>query len=122
MSNNLSPQQFGFLPRPEEEWYDARVQDYAGVREIPVDHPLHTGQRTLYADRVQHYVEHPESEHLGRDRIDKDYPHALPEVYRTTADDGVTRDYMGEGHHRVAAARVRGDKTIKVAWHEWQGR
>lgn len=121
--SNLNPEQFGFVRRPEAEWHDAMANtDGVGTREIRVDHLLHTGQDHMYPDRVQHYVKNPESEHVGRDPIDRDYPNEPPEVYRYVGDDDVTRDYVGEGHHRIAAARLRGDKTIQVAWHEWQGR
>lgn len=118
--SNLNPDQFGFVPRPEEEWYDARANtDYQGERDVDPNMLLHTGQDAIYPDVVKHYVEHPDSEHVNRDRMDKDYPHEPPQVYRFVGDDNVPRDYVGEGHHRIAAARVRGDKSIRVAWHEW---
>lgn len=111
--SNLSPHQFGFLPADEDTWGVARSNtDWVGERDLPLDTPIYTGQVDMYSDRVKHYVDNPQSEHVGRDKIDKDYPHTPPEVYHWEG-----KNYMGEGHHRVAAARARGDKSIRVSYY-----
>lgn len=98
---HLSPTQFGFHPVPMDEWEEAA--DNAGTgqtKHIPTDTVLHTGQRSMYKPGVDQYAKDPGHQ-----------PY-LPEVYHHEG-----RDYMGDGHHRVAAARQRGDKTIEVNYY-----
>lgn len=112
-SDHLSPSQFGLHQSDPETWDDARSNtDWVGERDFPLTTPLHTGQERMYPERVQHYVDNPTSEHVGRDKMDKDYPHSPPEVYHWEG-----KNYLGEGHHRVAAAIRRGDKSVKVAYY-----
>lgn len=95
----------GFVPVPEDEWRDVQHRmvgegsSYAR-RSISTSMPLHTGQLGVYADTVAEYAGNLKSAMRQDDPI---------EIIK----DG-DKTYMGQGHHRMAAARMAGRKRITV--------
>lgn len=116
MSDHLSPAQFGFVETSPEEWNAAR-QHYDGkgrsVRLNLARTQLHTGQPGLFPERVQEYVDRPglksATTHSGFGSA-WDSP---VEVYRHEG-----RVFVGEGHHRIAAALKSGQKTMRARLYE----
>lgn len=116
MSDHLSPSQFGFIEAPHEDWLAAQ-QKYDGKgRNVRLDltrTPLHTGQPGIFPDRVKEYMEHPglksATTHSGFGRA-YDSP---VEVYRHEG-----RVFVGDGHHRIAAALKSGQKTMRARLYE----
>lgn len=129
-ADGLSPAQFGFHVVPKEEWADA--QDMAmnsvhssGIPRRVALHPdtvVHTGQQHIYPRTVQRYVDNPPSrqrklfEALPEEHREE-VSLAHPETYEDVSVPEVMRHkgklYMGEGHHRLAAARQQG-KSLAV--------
>jgi hypothetical protein len=103
--DHLSPGQFGFVEGSHEDWIAAQ-QKYDGkgkpVRLNLSKVRLHTGQPGIFPDRVKEYVDHP-----GLASATSRYIPA--EVYQH---DGNL--WVGEGHHRIAAAIQRGQKTTRA--------
>ena len=104
----VSPAQFGFLTVSQDEWSEKtldtamhpeveRVQ-----RRISTKAPIHTGQEHIYPDVVEEYASRGKRAAASR-RGDR------AEVY-----DAGGKLYMGDGHHRMAAARAAGQKSIRV--------
>lgn len=107
---SLSPRQFGFKQVPEEEWHEA--QDAAEYGRNTVDQrrrvnpqrlELHTGQEKMFPLIVQQYQDTPRRR-----------PHSDPvEIIEHGG-----KLYQSEGHHRMAAAREMGRKSIRVNWRK----
>jgi hypothetical protein len=103
--DHLSPGQFGFVEGSHEDWIAAQ-QKYDGKgRSIRLDLSrarLHTGQPGIFPDRVKEYVDQPGLSSATSRYIPK-------EVYQHEGN-----LWVGEGHHRIAAAIQRGQKTTRA--------
>lgn len=101
----LSPSQFGFQEGDPHTWEAALAKYDEGGRpgRIRLDQELHTGQGQMFPDAVQHYSEKP-GRHAATSR-----EMGPVEIYHH---DGKT--WVGEGHHRIAAALSRGQKSMRV--------
>jgi hypothetical protein len=102
--DHISPEQFGFNTMDHDEWHDIVMGDHGDPtqRRIPVDSEIHTGQKGIVPIRVQEYQE---------SRGQKSFMGSMQPV-EVVEHQG--RLVMGEGHHRLAAARENGQKTIRV--------
>lgn len=102
---HLSPSQFGFVEGNHDDWVSA-MQSWDGkgqrTRVNLATTELHTGQRGIFPERVKEYVERPGM----ASATSRDLP---VEIYQHQG-----KTWIGEGHHRVAAARQRGQKTIRA--------
>lgn len=98
---HLSPSQFGFKEGTPEDWNSA-LEQYDGDRSrrgrIDPNVELHTGQRSMSQEMVDHYV--------SMRRMDAG--HSV-EIYHHGG-----KSWVGDGHHRIAAARAKGQKTLGV--------
>jgi hypothetical protein len=106
--DHLSPSQFGFKEISHENWIAAQ-QTYnpatARSGRLNLGADLHTGQPGLFPDRVQEYVDKPGlASDTGR--------YSRVEVYHHEG-----QLVVGDGHHRIAAALKRGQKTIRADFH-----
>lgn len=112
-SDHLSPSQFGFVEGSHDDWMNAqRKWSQDGGRSVRLDLSkvrLHTGQPGLFPDRVQEYVERPglksAATHSG---FGKAYDSPV-EVYSHGGN-----IWVGDGHHRLAAAMKKGQKTARA--------
>lgn len=101
----LSPQQFGLLPhdRAMEREIGEQVEYHNVVpRRISLDKPLRASQNYIHPKTVESYTKKP-----PRDPDDR------PMVVRY----GKEHVIWG-GHHRIIAARQRGQKTMRVDFTE----
>lgn len=104
--DHLSPTQFGFKNVTHDEWYSAMQgqsdfdlpYDGGTPGRIDPSTELYTGQTRLSPEALEHY--------RGRKTTRSD--HAI-EIYHY---DG--KKYLGDGHHRMAVARERGQKSARV--------
>lgn len=104
---HLSPDQFGFTIGSPHDWDSAGQQYGKNSRSgrLRLDTELHTGQRSIWPSRVQEYVTHPgKASDTGR--------YSPIEIYHHNG-----QVWAGEGHHRLVAAKIRGNKTIRVTFH-----
>lgn len=110
---HLSPSQFGFVEGSHDDWIAAQQkwnpEKGRSVRLNLSKVRLHTGQPGIFPDKVQEYVEHPglksATTHSG---FGKSYDSPV-EVYQHGGN-----IWVGEGHHRLAAAMKRGQKTARA--------
>lgn len=112
--NHLSPNQFGFPKVKKREWLDALdagdngayegTNAFDGYKRVPTSTVSHTAQPRLYPEGVEKYKSNPR---IGGVQ-------AFEGPINLVKHQG--KVYQGEGHHRMAAARARGQKTIKVWW------
>lgn len=104
-SEHLNPAQFGFHEDDPETWEQALAHYEEGGTpgRIRLDAELHTGQGQMFPDAVEYYADKP-----GRaSATSRDV--GPVEIYEH---DGKT--WVGEGHHRIAAARSRGQRSMRV--------
>ena len=101
----------GYTPVPESEWREVQSRGRGATftpQRISTSTPVHTGQPGVYRDTVEHYAANP---HLIQRQDDP---------VEVIHDPLSGKLYMGQGHHRLAAARLAGKKTIKA--HVYQAR
>ncbi len=98
--DKVSPEHFGFRHDPDPEW--PAISGESEVRRVPLQH-LVAGQDYVYRGHVKDLATIP-AEHL-----EKHADEGLPEGY-----DVGSHVLVGHGHHRLAAAHVRGDKDALV--------
>lgn len=115
MSTPLSPVQFGMLPhRPKVETdVDTRMQREAfSTRRVRLDAlPIRATQTKMDADQVEAYTARPLSA-SNRGRYGE-----RPELIRR-GDEHV----VWNGHHRIAAALRRGQRTMTVDYQDLEKR
>lgn len=100
-SDHLSPAQFGFKPASYDEWDEALGRGFgtSGTRgRINPQMDLHTAQDYIDKDSVDSYA--------AQKRIRGDHD---VEIYHLGG-----KAYVGDGHHRLAAARQKGQKSMTV--------
>jgi hypothetical protein len=90
------------------------------VAELPIK-KLRPGQKGLDTERIKHYLHNPVDQskyEVGtKETLYQNSSGTLPRVWHTLGQE----DYeVGDGHHRLAAARYRGETHHKVhlgTWH-----
>lgn len=100
-SDHLSPTQFGFHMVDHDEWDNALMSGFrteGKMGPLDVNATLHTGQDQISAKFVEHYAAKAEP------TADHDI-----EVYHHGG-----KQYLGDGHHRLAAARQNGLKSVNA--------
>jgi hypothetical protein len=105
----LSPEQFGFLPWKQhvsEEVLEAGVHPWetGEMRTIPLSRGFRSSQAAIDPAAVEHYAKNPRRPYQGG-------YHPPPNV----------AEHKGElvvltGHHRIAAAMKRGQKTMRMGY------
>lgn len=104
-SRLLSPVQFGFervsTPLGDAIGNHPDLHQTVTQRELDLSTPLRASQTKMSAKTVEHYVANPDANL-------KDYQGA-PMVVSHRG-----QNVVWAGHHRIAAARRRGDTTMKV--------
>ena len=99
--SQLNPSQFGFIEGDKSTWEGAldKFSEDGGVRgRISPNAELHTGQQSMSQFQVDHYTERKAMR-----------SHTPVEIYHHEG-----KMWLGEGHHRIAAARAKGQKSIGV--------
>lgn len=113
---HLSPSQFGFVEGSHDEWMAAQSKwDPKTSRSGRLNLQrarLHTGQPGIFPERVREYQERPglkaKTTHSG---FGPAYDSPV-EIYRHNGE-----LWVGEGHHRIAAAKQSGQKTMRAKFH-----
>lgn len=95
---NLSPSQFGFKQASYDDWDQALLSSrtHLGRKPLRLNQDLHTAQDAIDPDAVREYAAQP--------RIRADHEIAVHHYGGKV--------FVGDGHHRIAAALSRGQKTI----------
>lgn len=95
--DHLSPTQFGFKQASYDDW-DAAIMsgNHLGRRPLNLSKDLHTAQDAIDPVAVRDYA--------AQGRIRGDHEIAVHHYEGKT--------YVADGHHRIAAALQRGQKTI----------
>lgn len=78
----------------------------APVEDVPTDKLVSNGQKTVRKDQVAHYIAHGDTK--GMDHGGK-HPTDHPIVVKVGG-----KHVTFDGHHRVTAAILRGEKTVKA--------
>lgn len=107
-SDNLSRDQFREVRDPLYSGQPWQVNSKTKQR-VRLDNVIAT-QPTYNPARVRAYAE-------GTATIDPAHSFKDVHVYRT----GNNRTYVHEGHHRMIAAKQRGDTHIDAVVHRWKG-
>jgi hypothetical protein len=110
---SLNPRQFGFLafsPRRDRE-IETKLGGIGHMtnptrRRIRLDRPMRAGQADMYQEPYEHYLKNPRKTFKG-------FEQPTPEVLRYK-----NENIVWTGHHRIAAARKRGQKTMSVNYQE----
>lgn len=106
----LNPEQFGFLPvHPWEE--QEKIGESLGrqtwpQKKISLQDPPLRANHPIYPDPVDYYTKHPRGNFTGN-------PDRNPTVIKHKGEHVIL-----SGHHRIAAAKRRGQKTMKVDYGE----
>jgi hypothetical protein len=95
---HLSPTQFGFKQASYDDWDQALLSSrtHLGRKPVHLSADLHTAQDAIDPEAVRSYA--------AMGRIAGDHDISIHHM------DG--KMYVADGHHRIAAARQRGQKTI----------
>jgi hypothetical protein len=110
-----------FPVSPEKSPYDKvighkslqkRIAD-APVKDVPVSKIHSNGQKSVRVDQVEHYIGDPDAtphSHGGKHPVDH------PIIVKVGG-----KSYAYDGHHRVTAATLRGEKSIKARFVDLDG-
>lgn len=86
-----------------ENEYMVHRPEYHTIQDIPSTATLNTYQTSVIKSGIKHYIDNPQK------LIDTDSGSELPTVYER---DGSYWIY--DGHHRIAASRLRGESSFKA--------
>ena len=113
-TDKLNPTQFGFLPfskNIEEEIGGYGGEVWAASRKIQLNRPLRASQPSMDPAAVEFYKNNPRKVYPNPSNRDPwDEP---PTIVRHRGE-----NLVWTGHHRIAAARQRGQKTMRVNYWE----
>jgi len=107
--NLLSPLQFGWKLTTSEAHSQANAarRGTPTRRSVSADIELHTGQGNIFKNRVDDYASGGYKAPGGVPMYGDERPELVEHEGKV---------YIGEGHHRLAAAKQRGDTHFDVNW------